>query len=95
MVLVAVTAQSFHTVCIVSTAPKAPQGKQHGARRTKLLPNEEQKQQRNAASPVLLGYARVSKAEDQDTAPQIEALEAEPPRDFRRLFGLSLTRRLA
>ena len=31
---------------------------------------------RNAASPVLLGYARVSKAEDQDTAPQIEALEA-------------------
>jgi DNA invertase Pin-like site-specific DNA recombinase len=25
---------------------------------------------------VLLGYARVSKAEDQDTAPQIEALEA-------------------
>lgn len=61
---------------IVSTAPKAPQQKQRAIRRTKLLPNREQTQQRNAASPVLLGYARVSKAEDQDTAPQIEALEA-------------------
>ena len=61
---------------IVSTAPKAPQQKQRDIRRTKLLPNREQTQQRNAASPVLLGYARVSKAEDQDTAPQIEALEA-------------------
>ena len=35
-----------------------------------------QKQQKNAASAKLLGYARVSKVEDQDTAPQIEALEA-------------------
>jgi resolvase-like protein len=61
---------------IVSTAPKAPQEKQRGTRRTKLLPNRERTQQRNAASPVLLGYARVSKAEDQDTAPQIEALHA-------------------
>lgn len=61
---------------IVSTTLEAPQGKQQGARRTKPLPNKKQTQQRNAAFPVLLGYARVSKAEDQDTTPQIEALEA-------------------
>jgi DNA invertase Pin-like site-specific DNA recombinase len=40
------------------------------------LPNLPQKQQKNATLPTLLGYARVSKAEDQDTAPQIEALHA-------------------
>ena len=56
---------------IVSTAPKAPQKKQQGLRRTKLLPNKAQTQQKNAASSILLGYARVSKAENQDTAPQM------------------------
>ena len=38
--------------------------------------NDLQKQQTNATSAALLGYARVSKAEDQDTAPQIEAVHA-------------------
>ncbi len=61
---------------IVSAAPEPPQEKQWGARRTKLLAKDKQTQQKNAASPGLLGYARVSKAEDQDTALQIEALEA-------------------
>ena len=61
---------------IVCAAPNAPQQKQRSARRTRLLPNVSQKQQEKAASSTLLGYARVSKAEDQDTAPQIEALEA-------------------
>lgn len=60
----------------VCAAPKAPEQKQGGSRRTKLLPNPPQKQQTNATSAALLGYARVSKAEDQDTAPQIEALHA-------------------
>ena len=45
------------------------------ARRKNLLPINDQTQQRKAA-PLLLGYARVSKADDQDTGPQIEALEA-------------------
>ncbi|EJU11793.1 resolvase domain-containing protein [Sphingomonas sp. LH128] len=40
------------------------------------MPNDAQKQQKSAASTKLLGYARVSRAEDQDTAPQIDALEA-------------------
>ena len=61
---------------IVYAPPQAPQEKQGDSRRTKLLPNNIQKQQENAASAMMLGYARVSKAEDQDTAPQIEALEA-------------------
>ena len=60
----------------VCAAPTAPKQKQVRSRRTKLLPNLPQKQQTNATSPALLGYARVSKAEDQDTAPQIEALHA-------------------
>jgi DNA invertase Pin-like site-specific DNA recombinase len=60
----------------VCAAPKAAEQKQGSNRRTKLLPNLSQKQQTNATSPALLGYARVSKAEDQDTAPQIEALHA-------------------
>lgn len=60
----------------VYAASKPPQQKQRAVRRTKLLPNLSQKQQKNATSPTLLGYARVSKAEDQDTAPQIEALHA-------------------
>ena len=45
------------------------------ARRKNLLPIGKQTQQRKAA-PLFLGYARVSKADDQDTSPQIEALEA-------------------
>ena len=61
---------------VVCAASRPVQQKQRAIRRTKLLPNDMQKQQINAASPKLLGYARVSKAEDQDTAPQIEALEA-------------------
>src|SRR3546814_18222678 len=61
---------------VVCAASRPAQQKQHATRRTKLLPNDMQKQQTNAASAKLLGYARVSKAEDQDTAPQIEALEA-------------------
>ena len=60
----------------VCAAPTAPKQKQASSRRTKLLPNLPQKQQTNATSAALLGYARVSKAEDQDTAPQIEALHA-------------------
>ncbi|WP_284255912.1 recombinase family protein [Acidocella aquatica] len=61
---------------IVCAPSQPPQEKQGDSRRIKLLPNITQKQQKNAASPTLLGYARVSKAEDQDPAPQIEALEA-------------------
>ena len=41
------------------------------ARRRNLLPIDKQTQQRKAA-PLFLGYARVSKADDQDTSPQIE-----------------------
>lgn len=61
---------------VVCAAPKPAQQKQRATRRTKLLPNDAQKQQKSAASTKLLGYARVSRAEDQDTAPQIDALEA-------------------
>ena len=60
----------------VCAAPTAPKQNQVTSRRTKLLPNIPQKQQTNATSAALLGYARVSKAENQDTAPQIEALHA-------------------
>ena len=60
----------------VCAAPQAPQQKQGRSRRAKLLPNLPQKQRINATAPALLGYARVSKAEDQNTASQIEALHA-------------------
>lgn len=50
--------------------------KQHVAPRTNLLLSKLPPQQEKAAIAALLGYARVSKAEDQDTALQIEALEA-------------------
>jgi DNA invertase Pin-like site-specific DNA recombinase len=60
----------------VYAASKPPQQKQHPTRRKKQLPNQDQRQQKNATSPALLGYARVSRTEDQDTAPQIEALHA-------------------
>jgi DNA invertase Pin-like site-specific DNA recombinase len=39
------------------------------------LPNRRQRQQ-VWATPMLLGYARVSKADDQDTAAQVSALKA-------------------
>ena len=64
-------AQTF--VCTTTSRPPEKQG---GARRINLLPNESKKQQAKATSTTLLGYARVSKSEDQDTEPQIEALEA-------------------
>src|SRR3546814_1825159 len=57
---------------VVCAASRPAQQKQHATRRTKLLPNDMQKQQTNAALAKLLGFARVSKAEDQDTAQQLE-----------------------
>ena len=75
--------QPKETVCsfsseaksIVSTTQARGKEKQMVARRRNLLPIDKQTQQRKAA-PLFLGYARVSKADDQDTSPQIEALEA-------------------
>ncbi|WP_392712668.1 recombinase family protein [Rhizobium ruizarguesonis] len=64
-------AQTF--VCATQMA--TPQ-KRASERRKNLSPNETQTQQAKATVSALLGYTRVSKAEDQDTAPQIEALEA-------------------
>jgi DNA invertase Pin-like site-specific DNA recombinase len=61
---------------IVCTAAEAPQRKQQGARRTKLLPNSVQKQQDFATKSTLVGYARVSKTEGQDLTPQLDALDA-------------------
>ena len=61
---------------IVCTPSKDTERKQEVARRKNLLPNQGQTQQRKAALLVLVGYARVSKADDQDTGPQIEVLEA-------------------
>jgi DNA invertase Pin-like site-specific DNA recombinase len=40
------------------------------------LPIKPEKQLKNATEPVLIGYARVSRAEGQDLAPQVSALEA-------------------
>jgi DNA invertase Pin-like site-specific DNA recombinase len=50
--------------------------KQEVALREILLPNRARRQQVLATAPMLLGYARVSKAEDQDTAAQVGALKA-------------------
>lgn len=61
------------TVC---TTPQVAPQKQALTRRKNLSPNSNQAQQSNATVSALLGYARVSRAEDQDTGPQIEALEA-------------------
>ena len=61
---------------IVCKASKGTDRNQGVARCKNLFPNEEQTQQRMAALTVLLGYDRVSKADDQDTGPQIEALKA-------------------
>jgi Resolvase, N terminal domain len=40
------------------------------------LPIKHEKQLKNATTPVLIGYARVARAEGQDLAPQVTALEA-------------------
>ena len=40
------------------------------------MPNKLKKQLNNATEPLLLGYARVSRAEGQELAPQVSALEA-------------------
>ena len=40
------------------------------------MPNRPEKQLNNATKPVLIGYAWVSRAEGQDLAPQVSALEA-------------------
>src|SRR3546814_19482752 len=77
---------------VVCAASRPAQQKQHATRRTKLLPNDMQKQQTNAASAKLLGYARVSKADDQDTAPQHEALEAAGRRSEERRVGTECDR---
>lgn len=61
---------------IVCTAPTRRQTKQRVARRANRLPNVAQKQPNNATGPVLIGYARVSRAEGQELAPQLSALEA-------------------
>lgn len=45
-------------------------------RRINLSLNSDQTQQSKPTEPALLGYARVSKTEGQNTGPQIEALEA-------------------
>jgi len=71
-------AQTF--VCATTSRASKTQAR---SRRTNLSPNEQQTQQPKATSAALLGYARVSKAEDQDTRPQIEALEAA---NCRRIF---------
>jgi len=41
-----------------------------------LLPNANQRQQDSAIAPMLLGYARVSKMDQQDTTAQVGALKA-------------------
>jgi DNA invertase Pin-like site-specific DNA recombinase len=61
---------------IVCTAPAQPQAKQDVAPRKNRLPNKPEKQLNNATEPVLIGYARVSRTEGQDLAPQVGALEA-------------------
>lgn len=59
----------------VYAAANAAQQKQGDARRTNLLPNAEQKQPNSATPSTMIGYARVSKAEGQDLASQLTALE--------------------
>ena len=61
---------------IVCTAAARPQRKQRLAGRANRLPNRDRKQQNNATGPALVGYARVSRAEGQDLASQVGALEA-------------------
>ena len=61
---------------IVCTTPVRPQAKQRLVRRVNRLPNDRERQQGNATQPILIGYARVSRAEGQDLTPQVSALEA-------------------
>ena len=60
----------------VCTASAQPQAKQSVAPRKNRLPIKPEKQLNNATEPVLIGYARVSRTEGQDLAPQVGALEA-------------------
>ena len=50
--------------------------KQSVVPRKNRLPNKPEKQPSNATEPVLIGSARVSRTEDQDLTPQVDALEA-------------------
>ena len=61
---------------IVCTAPARPKAEQRVAARKNRLPNKLEKQLNNATEPVLIGYARVSRVEGQDLAPQVTALAA-------------------
>jgi len=56
--------------------PAQPQAKQSVVSRKNRLPNKPEKQLNNATEPVLIGYARVSRVEGQDLAPQVTALAA-------------------
>ncbi len=60
----------------VCAALARPQEKQGVAPRKNRLPIKPEKQLKNATNPVLIGYARVSRAEGQDLGPQVGALEA-------------------
>jgi DNA invertase Pin-like site-specific DNA recombinase len=61
---------------IVCAAQNRKTWKQEVALREILLPNRARRQQVLATAPMLLGYARVSKAEAQDTTAQVGALKA-------------------
>lgn len=61
---------------VVCATPITRQRKQRLERRANLLPKPEQKQLDFATDSPLIGYARVSKAEGQELAPQLSALEA-------------------
>ena len=67
----------------VCTAPARSQAEQRVRPRTNRLPNRTQKQPSNATDSVLIGYARVSRAEGQDLAPQVGALEVAGCRHIR------------
>ena len=70
---IAIPDDSQTIVCAAETRDKQKQGL---VLREILLPNRSQRQQDFATPPMLLGYARVSKADDQDTAAQVSALKA-------------------
>jgi len=61
---------------IVCTASARAKPEQRVSPRANRLPNIRQRQLNNTTKPVLIGYARVSRAEGQDLAPQVGALEA-------------------
>jgi DNA invertase Pin-like site-specific DNA recombinase len=69
----AILAAAQTIVCAAENRDKQKQGL---APRETLLPNRDQRQQDFTAPAMLLGYARVSKAGDQDTAAQVGALKA-------------------